>query len=244
MHIILFSVATVLPPKNSADKTPLNRIFEKAHSDRGPGKVEYEEVRKIIESEWKTNPVVIDPSWLAMNEGRAPCMSFDPISSFMNDFGMNDEVQDLLIESGDEKTEFFDYFATFFWNVATALTALLDDDILYLECNVDGLTCFCRDIMTTPDDREARKWPTKFQRIFVSNIPDYIGMLAFVTEVMPLIHDRDGSYLISNVIMNTGIWKNFAHYVFSATAIPQLRQVPPLLGYQPVGKDWLWGEQQ
>jgi len=234
----------VLPPKNSADKSPLKGVFEKAHFARGPNKDQYEEARKIIDDEWKTNPVVIDPSWLAMNGGAAPYMNFDPISGFMNQFYMNDEVEDLLLEDEGEKTEFFDYFATFFWNVGSALTSLVNDEILYLELSVGGLTCFCRDILTTSELRDKRTWPCKFQRIFVSNIPDYIGMLPFVTEVMPLMHNTDESYLMSNVMMNTGIWKNYSHYVFSATAIPQLKEVSPLLGYQPVGKDCVWGEQQ
>lgn len=82
--------------------------------------------------------------------------------------------------------DFFQCCTLWFWNVAHALINLRDADILRLELSIDPITHFCGQRAREEDSRGTSSG--KFHRIFLSNIPDYIGFLSVVTEVAPLLH--------------------------------------------------------
>lgn len=61
--------------------------------------------------------------------------------------------------------------------------------------------------------------PNKYARIYLSNIPDYIGLLSAFVGCLPLLDQNSQSFLRHNILLNTGIWGNFDEYVLSTMGL-------------------------
>jgi len=48
----------------------------------------------------------------------------------------------------------------------------------------------------------------------------------------------------TNILLNTGLWKDYSHYVYSSTAVPTLTKVEELLGMKCIGEDSAWEDHQ
>ena len=101
----------------------------------------------------------------------------------------------------------------------------------------------CRSIQDNSDLRNVMGKPSTFQRIFASNIPDNTGLLPFITEVMPFLDEPSAMnipVMRTNILLNTGIWYDYSHYVYSIIAIPTLSDVGLLLNMKCIGEDSAW----
>jgi len=148
----------------------------------------------------------------------------------------------------------FHYTSLFFWNVGFALSELVNDEALHLEIFVGPVTAVSRSIRSHAQQkrRQNQNWPSKFHRINVSNIPDYVGMLSIFKDVMPLLHrstPKLDTFLKARILLNSCVWDDYAQYIQSSTAIPTLHDVKRLLGLELRSKNscwvqnyWTWSE--
>ena len=244
----------VLPPKGCAGSI-FDDVWEASSSSDTSRSNAVAKAKTVIEDTWKANRTMFDPSWTGFGGLNGGDTRFNPIhdigSKFLvaRDHQLLNTLLDAPTEDQIQKMNFFQCSTLFFWNTAHALKNLLLTDSLSLEISLGSITSLCRSIQ---DDQSTSR-PKKFHRIFLSNIPDYIGMISVFTEVMPLLHrpsDGLSTFLQTNVLLNTGIWQSMSHYTFAATGIPSRNDMLRLMGVlRLTGEDifseqnqWTWAQ--
>lgn len=242
---------TLLPPFQQC-RSVLEVIHGLDARDEGTVNRMMEQALDIVHDTWVTNPIMFDPLWETLGNGTIDMHEFDPINEFISLYitdATTATMKEPPLASLDKPTgtlEFFDYTSRFYWSAAYSLKNLaMKNRVLCLEWNVGGVTDLCRTMQDSSVDRRGRGWPTKFQRIFASNIPDYVGMLSFFTEVIPVLEESTedvSTFMHTNILLNTGIWKDYAHYIYSSTAIPELDQVTQILGVQCTSGNSVWAD--
>jgi hypothetical protein len=86
----------------------------------------------------------------------------------------------------------------------------------------------------------------KFDRINLSNIPDYTSLLFMFTECIPLLKTNPSSFIRCNVLLNCSLWSDYAHYVYANSFMPSLELCRTLLNAEFIqgqvlgGGDTLW----
>lgn len=223
----LLEVNAILPPKGCVSL--YDQIWESEYS---PGECEslMEKAKTDVRSTWKVNRTMFDPTWTKVMKGMIPQNEFNPIADIGSSFLYCSGVLDCFGRDDNEITRmnFFECTSLFFWHTSQALVNLAAADAVCLELNFGSVTDLCRSIQ---DGHSGRK----FHRMFLSNIPDYIGTMSVFTEILPLLHPPTKSvpsFIQSNVLYNTQLWANYSHYIYSATGIPTLGQCNKLLGLQ------------
>lgn len=240
----------LLPPSEECGQ---EEVFQTIHSlDEKDGTRRFDRMatraKGIILKSWVPNPIMIDPSF------QIPHLSdphrFHPMNEFFDFYLREDTLSSMKdpIDPSLREHEFFDLTSNFYWNVAYALNSLIMvKKTLTIEWSIDSIMSLCRSIQDNSDDRLDMGKPVTFQRIFASNIPDNTGLLPFITEVMPCLDEpseMNVPVLRTNIHLNTGIWENYSHYVYSSTAIPDLTQIELLLGIKCIGEDSAWEDHQ
>ena len=239
-------VNAILPPAGCAGEL-YDRILS-TDREEGAGLVDLlNQAEHSIKKEWKVNRTMHDPNWTKFREGKMDTNIFNPVADIgteflfargrvLSTFHYEPTIPQL------QEMNFFECSTLFFWNVAHALTNLHGAGVLRLELSFGSLTHFCRGIQDDP----SRPYPSKFHRMFLSNVPDYIGLLSIFTEVAPLLHRPSKlvpTFIQSNVLYNCGIWRSYSHYVYSATGIPSRSDELRLVGIRNLTLDSVWAHQ-
>jgi tetratricopeptide (TPR) repeat protein len=184
--------------------------------------------QKEIYKTWKVNPVKFDPYWNCLTQGDAKSRdNFNAVKEWI-EFFHTDDIQALLMEKqlfgvGLAKASLHACVSKFYWNAAKAMRNIRDH--LVLEVSLGGITDFGGLVQHNIAERQRHGLPTRYDRILMSNIPDYTGMLSTFTQVAPLLHDdRDtiSTMMRSCILLNTGIWTDkdsYSQFVFSTVAL-------------------------
>ncbi|KAF7945713.1 uncharacterized protein EAE97_004751 [Botrytis byssoidea] len=186
------------------------------------------ELRKYIEKNWKFTPTMMDSDWYDDMQRRNRSEEFD--------WG-NDPFEAVLQFEAFHKrrkpSSLFDHVAPFFQDAADALKKLKGRFHVEVLCGdiIDISEWFRFGTSPTRFPR-SKEFPTEFDGIHLSNIPDYIGgNLSTFLYIAPLLKKEATSFVRSNCLRNPGNWKSieafFAHYqcITNKTMLKQLTGV-------------------
>ena len=122
------------------------------------------------------------------------------------------ELQDIAEKKGNTDGLFTAY-ALYFHSVASALRFLLNGGHLTLKGDLGDVN----DLLHRLKLDEPEK---KFDRIYLSNIPDYTSLFYAFVESMPLLKVNpkkiDRSFLKCNILLNCSFWNDYSDYVYAS----------------------------
>ncbi|RDX52492.1 hypothetical protein OH76DRAFT_1480607 [Lentinus brumalis] len=122
----------------------------------------------------------------------------------------------------------WDVCSVFFEKAAAALKAMESKVILeFMQGEI------CEELAQMRCDRDTtrpRKFPKKYTRMWLSNVPDYThGPLNMIVYVAPNLQDHPQAALACNSLLNTSAWKDDEEYWHTYTLLT-INEVPRYLG--------------
>jgi hypothetical protein len=139
----------------------------------------------------------------------------------------------------------FDWFALYFYLLAKSVKFLTDLSCLTVESRIDDVNNVVAELAAQAKrkaiENEQDLDELKFDRMYLSNIPDYTSMIYVFVECMPMLKFGK-SFIRCNVLMNTGIWNFYEDYVYSGSLIQSLEQASRVLNAKKTFGE-LWGEE-
>lgn len=182
---------------------------------------------KAVDASWKTNPTMIDLHWERGRDAHPSdsTLAHDPFSLgdglHMGGFALPDKTHGL-----------FGMLKPFFFAAATAIAQL--GDKLKIEACVGDITSILEQIRygvvghrqqadvtdSDSDDppisvpgQDTDDYPSKYDRIHLSNIPDYVGgNLTTFLYGLSMLHPGNMSSVTASCLRNPNRFKSFAHY--------------------------------
>jgi hypothetical protein len=135
----------------------------------------------------------------------------------------------------------FDWFSWYFYLASKALNNLTQNrNCLKFEAYVGDLN----DVFSTLSVKAKsmrHESSSKFNRILLSNVPDYTCLIHVFIECIPMLKKIDHSYVNCNVLLNTGLWKDYEHYVYAGSLMQSIEECKKLLNVNKIYGD-LFGE--
>jgi hypothetical protein len=216
-------VLTMSKPHDAVYGDEIRAAFEASST----GKIQQKDaVAKKVEADWASNVTMIDLDWveaLRSLDGTEIDLAQDP-------WQFAAALRDLTpLESGGR---LYDLFADWFTLVASCFGQLKGD--MKIEMCLGGITtvleqircgvigrrqrssAHCDPSIAQGNDatiNEGEEYPRVYDRIHLSNIPDYIGgTLTSFIYALPLTHPGDSSYITSTCLRNPPRWKSEAHF--------------------------------
>ncbi|KAF9878329.1 putative tetratricopeptide [Colletotrichum karsti] len=194
-----------------------------------------------IDANWKTNPTVLDMDYeprrheevdpSAPSYELLPTLDWDPTSLIHNlSIPVKDAEKNDVIKSLEE---FFDYLC-----VATmSLTDRMDIEVISGEM-ADVLDRIRYNKLehrlqkpSSPDGLDATKFPRQYDRIHMSNIPDYIGgPLAALLYGGPVLREDRPSNLRFNNLLNPPMFDSHDHFLAEYMLMSDTKQVSDHFG--------------
>jgi tetratricopeptide (TPR) repeat protein len=168
------------------------------------------EVLRYLKRTWRPNPCVMDFAYAKATGGKN--LTFHAVEAADALFHAS------FIEKPSQPKDVYDYFGIFFFQVSRCLLKLRDRITIEM-CHGDILG-IGMDIMDHKEERLAQGLPVTFHRIYNSNIPDYCGLLSSLVCLSPLLvteRTTFNCFKSCNVMLNTGIWRDYNEYVHSST---------------------------
>ncbi|KAF2120022.1 hypothetical protein BDV96DRAFT_486077, partial [Lophiotrema nucula] len=185
-------------------------------------------IHKYVDSYWKPNVTLVDLDYERKREGpHRPLIDFRP-----------DEVARSLwtqvphAMAGDCPPGILNYLAVFFDLVASNLEhinskAVIEIVIAEMGDTFDRLRYgLLRHRQEVHGGFDPSTFPAKFDRIHMSNIPDYVGgPLITFTQGLSLLRHDGSSALTSNVLRNTPVWMTHDDFLAEYLLLPTRQQV-------------------
>lgn len=80
----------------------------------------------------------------------------------------------------------------------------------------------------------------KFDRIYLSNIPDYTSLLYAFIECLPQLKQKEKkSFIMSSLMLNCGSWRNYEHYMYASSLMESFEKCRTLLNAEYIQGDVL-----
>ena len=182
----------------------------------------------FIHKNWKTNPVKFDPEWYFLGSGHMSPDNMNPVIDWTEAY-FQGQVLSTLTEAPDEDERYLydstllELFIQFQWNLGISLVDLEESSSLVVEVNNGSILGFGDVVQNKAEERRAAGLPISYSRIFLSNVPDYVGMLSTFIQMQPLLGEASPgitkSTLRSNVLMNTGLFPKYDQYIYGTLAL-------------------------
>ncbi|KAI9353816.1 hypothetical protein BDR26DRAFT_1002677 [Obelidium mucronatum] len=231
---------TLLPPIDypgleDSIKSEISNIrvdFSKAKVTR-PRPYDMPVLKKFVH-EYLPNPAMIDFDFVEL-------MGHIELSYDLLDVAENLNGLDVPKEANDV----FDCFGRLFFNSAHCFKEMnVGVELCAGDIHSLGLELTRKNSVAAGMDEQSV--PQLFDCILMSNIPDYTGLLNGLLIMSPLLKKtatttKNPAILRANVLFNTGIWKNYDHYVFSSTLLNDASETLHLLGAKVI-RGGLWGD--
>ncbi|THX57750.1 hypothetical protein D6D11_03085 [Aureobasidium pullulans] len=246
--VIFWTYGIVMPQGELAakhEKQLLQLIEGQKLSPRGPPLPD----RKItdhIDRNWKPNVTLVDIDWEAKRQRRdskdPPDFTFNPPELAYVMFA----CQEFLLFCPDEQhakifglSNLLEYFELFFRSTMLALKELrsrLCVEIVVGEMN-DCLERIHHDTWSTRGQKQGKfdpqQFPKLYNRVHMSNIPDYVGgALSTFLFGVPLLQREKSSALNSCVLLNTPAFNNHEDYLAEYTLLTGLNNVERHFGVE------------
>ncbi|KAH8655855.1 hypothetical protein BX600DRAFT_515543 [Xylariales sp. PMI_506] len=199
---------------------------------KGAGRGKHKALRDYIDANWKVNITLFDLDFLSLQPGRdrftqLEFSPFDVIEGFS---------EARLKDSGsaiDQMGEPFDYFVIGTLNLG---------DRLVIEAVVGEMTDFMdrarhnglnhrNNTSSKTKEHDPAKFPVKYDRIHMSNIPDYIGgHLTTFAYAWPLLREDRASSLTFKNLLNPPMFATHAHFQSEYLLMDDDRQIADHFG--------------
>ncbi|KAJ9608859.1 hypothetical protein H2200_006630 [Cladophialophora chaetospira] len=189
----------LLPPKILQD-AHLDRLYRQFVKNTKDSK----ELRRNISSTWKVDPTLFD----------------------LNDEKLRDNVSEMYPEPWrlledlyvvtmaplpEDPKSLFEYVAPFFMVVAQILASLRDR--MTVRVSVGDVVDQLEDLRPSMQSEPAERTQGLFDRIHLSNKPDYLGMDFFTFQyAVPLLKTHDAAFVTFNCLTCLPRWKTLAQY--------------------------------
>ncbi|KAI9347252.1 hypothetical protein BDR26DRAFT_916160 [Obelidium mucronatum] len=166
--------------------------------------------------QYKANPAMVDFEYLESMGGIVD-----------RTFNVEDVVRmfnhQRIGERDEAGTDVFDFFGMVFYSSSIALERLNVKIKLHVGCMFS----------LAQELGESSSSDGRFDRITVNNVPDYSGLLNSHLLLTPLLKTDNPKYpafMISNCLLNTGIWTDYNEYIFSSSMFSDRSEMEFLLG--------------
>jgi hypothetical protein len=182
-------------------------------------------LESIDNSQWAPNVTMIDLEWQRMREPQE--MSID-IAFNPFELGFSFEAMGMVIPNANFRG-LFDCVEMFFHSPSLCLSQIgrrikievcIGDVIEVFEQIRSGVVGHREAAMEASQEGDAARsttdradYPTKYDRIHLSNIPDYIGgTLTTFMYGLPLLWPDTASYITANCLRNPPRWQSLSHF--------------------------------
>lgn len=182
-----------------------------------------------IDESWKTNPTFVDLEW---QRNREDSHMYLPVNH--DPFETGNDLMDAGAKA-PEKQGLLNIVSFWFNGVCHGFSRMRDrckveacigDIAVVLEQVKSGTvghrpastqaTATMEESSTGPSDNlrlELARYPTAYDRIHLSNIPDYIGgSLSTFLHAIPALHPDESSYVTATCLRNPSRWKSHKHF--------------------------------
>jgi hypothetical protein len=217
-------------------------------SDESSTSENLDQLTAFVKKNWKPNVTMLDYDWHAANGDSRVELGWDigdTLNKIYDEVLRKDDDKKLSCNVPQNPRGIFDWYAFYFYKIAKSLKFLIvDTNSIEFDCRIADVN----DVLSNLNLERIRKKQKKsddddgekFNRIFLSNIPDYHSIIHVFTECMPILKKSMNSFVKCTVLMNTGMWQNYEHYIYSGSLIQDLKQGELLLNVAKIGGD-LWG---
>jgi len=177
------------------------------------------------ENGWIPNVTLVSEKWRDANFGRLDSIygdasdilyqllsrAFESATTAPAEEAIQDPFTNQSNSTKPTQSTMFHYASYFFWQVAQSLE-LLGKDHLSMEYWMGDQNQVCEQIVQfrqrpLQPDHFSRKPSFLYDRVFLSNVPDYTGHYLLLTHPARLLKSSK-SQIIFNCLRNTGIWKS------------------------------------
>eukprot|EP01113_Clastostelium_recurvatum_P030106 TRINITY_DN3648_c0_g3_i2.p1 TRINITY_DN3648_c0_g3~~TRINITY_DN3648_c0_g3_i2.p1 ORF type:complete len:1023 (+),score=197.58 TRINITY_DN3648_c0_g3_i2:481-3549(+) len=167
--------------------------------------------KTIRQSErWLVNPTFHDKAWTQKNGLRA--LFHDPYNLCADLYG-------ILLPFPRKENSLYKQLDILFITLAESYKSVKAH--IHLEWAVAELTQFCLLQLQHNDSEVGEK--KHFDRVYLSNIPDYTGgALCVFLYVTPLLKSLPSSFTSFNVLLNTTKWSDYTSHIYEYTLLPTL----------------------
>ncbi len=198
-----------------------------------------QELDDYVKKTWKPNVTMLDYDWTAKIGETQIDLVWDYGDTLNEVFDDEAFIDTENPQEPSNPKSMFDWYAFYFYKIAKSLKFLTKDtNSLVVETRVGDVNDVLSNIYhESKGNEESFK---NFDRIFLSNIPDYTSLIYVFLECMPLLKPTENSFIKSTCLLNTGMWKDYEQYVYSGSLIHDLKKGGSLLNVAKVGGD-LWG---
>ncbi|EFA85371.1 hypothetical protein PPL_02374 [Heterostelium album PN500] len=206
---LLYTAKLILPPL-IYDGDQYQEQLESIYNSITNTPISVRSVVQGITETWKTNITMTDEFWRDTGS-----YNFDPISTVGRFYGMK-----WVGEPSQDKPRMFDYFIHVFYQASQGLVGLSKQNALTIEPITGDLHLALDEIALNKNQRIARGYPSEFDTIYLSNVPDYTGYLSiFSNIVLSLKHEKHCSVAF-NCLLNTGLFKSLDEVLNTYLLIP------------------------
>ncbi|CEO97085.1 hypothetical protein PBRA_005689 [Plasmodiophora brassicae] len=212
------------PPTLLAQRDPVVAAAIKAMKQHNPdraGKL-LNSVRQHIYRTWKPNVTLVSREFLEL-AGRCR-FDHDPVAIVAQLYNV------AWMKSPEKPESLFDWSAKFFAMAASSVRQLGSRNCIVYEFLPGDMNHAYGTIAIESESRRSLGLPVAFDRIFVSNVPDYTGILPVFVETAPLLKRTANSFINCTVLLNTGLFRDYGECVYSAAAIPSIQDCERYIG--------------
>ncbi|KAI9717305.1 MAG: hypothetical protein M1812_004832 [Candelaria pacifica] len=205
--------AVLYPPATMEHRdAPLQKLLLKSNIKPHTNKI-----KAYLTKAWRTNVTLIDVEWEESKN-----VDWEKSKSRDRDLKVESEqfslAERLYSESNLTKptdpTRLYDYVAPFFMKVAEAIKRLKGRMVIEAVCGefadvMEDIRYGILDHRSTGASTEdgSLKFPHLYDRIYMSNIPDYVGgHLTSFLYAIPVTKSTPTSYITSNCLRNPPLW--------------------------------------
>eukprot|EP00026_Physarum_polycephalum_P001837 Phypoly_transcript_01840.p1 GENE.Phypoly_transcript_01840~~Phypoly_transcript_01840.p1 ORF type:complete len:982 (+),score=166.31 Phypoly_transcript_01840:80-2947(+) len=218
---------------NQAESKPMSEK-EYIADEEPPDEATYKAVGNHVFKKFKANPLFWDKWWVEVIGEEDFEFAFSPFDAVSNICGE-------MYPAPTNPTCLFDYISILYEKIAGAIAKFGEKNII-LEWVAGDVYKTCLEISNSKDERLAKGFAISYDRIYLSNIPDYVGgNLPIAIFCSPLMKPMPHAYIGYNILLNTGVFKNYEECVRTYTLLNHTSDHQRYLGMKHIHGD-LWGE--
>lgn len=196
-------------------------------------KLPKEKVQETIKN-WKLNVTMLDFDWI-IKYGYAE-LSFNPVDT------VGQIYKNKIIKSPSNTNKLYYYTSNYFLTIAQSLKFFCNyTPNVKLEILLGDIHSISENITLNNEERLKSNLAITYDRIFLSNIPDYTGMLSHFLYVFPLLKKNEFSYINSNILLATGLYKDYTEYIHTSTLMRYEEEYKKIFSATLINGD-VWGQ--
>ncbi|KAJ3096287.1 hypothetical protein HDU97_006045 [Phlyctochytrium planicorne] len=160
---------------------------------------------------WRPNLTLIDKGWSEVASTHWTFCPYDVMEQLYR--------YDWLGEP-TTSTRLYDWSENFFGQVVKALRFLTEgNNRLVLELSNEDLFRCLSNYGADEEYRTEHGYPVKFDRMFLSNVADYVGMLPVLAHAPRFLTRSPFSAIDSNILLNTSFFSGYGEFLFRSCGV-------------------------